>query len=217
MPVMNGIEALHAMRRHGQQTPVIAVTAASRKGLRESLIQEGFNDVIGKPIDRFALTSLLGKYLPSSLTQDIENGKSTENTEIHTTLPSETTRAEANERLAVTPNNGKRVLVIEDDSDAAELLQLFISHLGHTVTIETNGSDALQTASNKPFDHVLMDLTLPDYNGYDLAKELKAAQPSARITIVSGHEADTQVMAEIGIDNALLKPVTKDDLETVIY
>ena len=40
MPVMNGIEALHAIRRHGQDIPVIAVTA-SRKGLRESLIREG--------------------------------------------------------------------------------------------------------------------------------------------------------------------------------
>jgi DNA-binding response OmpR family regulator len=131
-------------------------------------------------------------------------------------LPSETTRAEVNERLAETSNKGKQVLVVEDDSDAAELLQLFISHLGHTVTVETSGSDALQSASDKRFDHVLMDLTLPDYNGYDLAKELKAAQPSARITIVSGHEADSQMMSEIGIDNALLKPVTKDDLESVI-
>ena len=216
MPVMNGIEALHAMRRHGQQTPVIAVTAASRKGLRESLIQEGFNDVIGKPIDRFALTSLLGKYLPSSLSKDIQSGESTETTQVPTSLPSETTRAEVNERQAVTSNNGKHVLVIEDDSDAAELLQLFISHLGHTVTVETSGSEALHAASNQQFDHVLMDLTLPDYNGYDLAKELKTAQPSARITIVSGHEADAQIMSEIGIDNALLKPVTKDDLESII-
>jgi len=61
-----------------------------------------------------------------------------------------------------------------------------------------------------------MDLTLPDYNGYDLAAELKQKLPDAVLTIVSGHEADTDAMSSIGIDSALLKPVSKDDLASVV-
>ena len=61
-----------------------------------------------------------------------------------------------------------------------------------------------------------MDLTLPDYKGYDLAGVLKARQPSAEITIVSGHEANRDLMRTIGIDHALLKPVSKEDLATVL-
>jgi len=229
MPVMNGIEALHAIRRHGQEIPVIAVTAASRKGLRESLVREGFNDVIGKPIDRFALANLLAQYLPpgnyvtftnveaqvadmpidkpyapekelppadSAITSGVASQKST------TSAPEETAN--------------KRILVIEDDEDAAELLQLFLTHLGHSVTTEYSGSDALQSADENDFDHILMDLTLPDYDGYDLASELKQKQPNATLTIVSGHEADKEAMSSIGISNSLLKPVTKDDLASVV-
>jgi YesN/AraC family two-component response regulator len=61
-----------------------------------------------------------------------------------------------------------------------------------------------------------MDLTLPDYNGYDLAALLKEVQPETTLTIVSGHEANKDAMASIGIDSALLKPVTKDDIANAL-
>lgn len=233
MPVMNGIEALHAIRRHGKNIPVIAVTAASRKGLRESLIREGFNDVIGKPIDRFALANLLSQYLlpgdhitftnveaqvadmpmqkPYAPEKEATISKAIEASSIADATSTNTSEQSDEEQL-----NNKRILVIEDDEDAAELLQLFLSHLGHDVTTEYCGADALDTACNGEFDHVLMDLTLPDYNGYDLASELKEKLPNALLTIVSGHEADEEAMESIGIDSALLKPVSKDDLASVV-
>ncbi|MBT3136735.1 response regulator [Alteromonas sp. ALT199] len=233
MPVMNGIEALHAIRRHGKNIPVIAVTAASRKGLRESLIREGFNDVIGKPIDRFALANLLSQYLlpgdhitftnveaqvadmpmqkPYAPEKEATISKAIEASSIADATSTNTSEQSDEEQL-----NNKRILVIEDDEDAAELLQLFLSHLGHDVTTEYCGADALDTACDGEFDHVLMDLTLPDYNGYDLASELKEKLPNALLTIVSGHEADEEAMESIGIDSALLKPVSKDDLASVV-
>ena len=240
MPVMNGIEALHAIRRHGQDIPVIAVTAASRKGLRESLIREGFNDVIGKPIDRFALANLLSQYLPpgnyvtftnvESQVADMpmekpyapEENKTPKSNLYLENIGETTVQSSDNKPNDTHPENGeaapkhKRILVIEDDEDAAELLQLFLTHLGHAVTTEYCGADALDTAEGQNFDHILMDLTLPDYNGYDLAAELKQKLPDAVLTIVSGHEADTDAMSSIGIDSALLKPVSKDDLASVV-
>lgn len=209
---------------------MIAVTAASRKGLRESLIREGFNDVIGKPIDRFALANLLSQYLPPG------NHVTFTNVEAQiadmpmdkpyapedNTLPQSPTELAQVKQQGSTSENGdarpinKHILVIEDDEDAAELLQLFLSHLGHTVTTQYCGADALQAAEEQSFDHILMDLTLPDYDGYDLASELKQKLPQAMLTIVSGHEADTEAMSSIGINSALLKPVTKDDLASVV-
>ena len=224
MPVMNGIEALHAIRRHGKNIPVIAVTAASRKGLRESLIREGFNDVIGKPIDRFALANLLAQYLPPGDHVTFTNVESQiadmplekpYAPELNTpSAGDKDTALESAQQASVKERN--QVLVIEDDDDAAELLQLFLSHLGHQVTIASCGSDALEIAANSGFDNILMDLTLPDYDGYSLAGEIKKVQPDAKITIVSGHEADQESMSKIGIHNALLKPVTKDDLAEIM-
>ncbi len=231
MPVMNGIEALHAIRRHGKDIPVIAVTAASRKGLRESLIREGFNDVIGKPIDRFALTSLLAQYLPpgnhvtftnvESQVADMPMNKPRAPENEHTYQQvNESQKQQRNEELVKangdTSVSRKHILVVEDDEDAAELLQLFLTHLGHDVTTYFNGAEALTSAEKNHYDHVLMDLTLPDYDGYDLANALKERLPNAKLTIVSGHDADSEAMASIGINSALLKPVTKDDLAQVL-
>ena len=226
MPVMNGIEALHALRRHGQSLPVVAVTAASRKGLRESLIAEGFNDVIGKPIDKFALVKLLTQYLSpthaitfASVEKHITDMPITASSAFEQPQKEaclQTDNAELDAAKTQSDSHSNDVLVIEDDEDAAELLQLFLTHLGFNAFIENSGASALQQASEKAFGHILMDLTLPDYNGYDLAALLKAAQPDACVTIVSGHEADEDAMTSIGISNALLKPITKDDLANIL-
>lgn len=246
MPVMNGIEALHAIRRHGKSLPVIAVTAASRKGLKESLIREGFNDVIGKPIDRFALASLLSLYLPADNPVTFSNVEA-QVTAMPTTKPFAPEASLPRHRdshldipeplKAHSPSSPiqqksevkgpaveidepkiskKKILVVEDDEDAAELLQLFLTHLGCDVVKSLCGNDALEAIKEQRFDHVLMDLTLPDYDGYELAKLLKTQQSDCKLTIVSGHQADKNTMLSIGIDSSLLKPVTKDDLESVI-
>ncbi len=231
MPVMNGVEALHAIRRHGKNIPIIAVTAANRKGLEASLTKEGFNGVIGKPIDRYALANLLTQYLPSddpisfsgaetqvadtTINKPYALEHSNDHCEKSATIPPDfCTNAASNKESTSTVK--QHILIIEDDDDAAALLKLFVTHHGHQVTVYNCGSDALKAANEYHFDHVLMDLTLPDYDGYDLAGKLRDVLPSATLTIVSGHEADTDTMAMIGIQNALLKPITRDDVTKVI-
>jgi two-component system sensor histidine kinase/response regulator len=201
MPVMNGIDALHALRRHKSQVPVVAVTAASRKGLKQSLMDEGFHDVIGKPIDRISLTAILERFLMTT----------------EGPAPSNESKALQVEKETEEEPDGKKVLVIEDDEDAAELLQLFLVHQGHDVIAVHSGADAIDCMNDIIFDHVLMDLSLPDYHGYDLAKELKELQPSTDLVIVSGSEPDRSTMEHLGIRQSLLKPVSKDDLMTVVH
>jgi CheY-like chemotaxis protein len=200
MPVMNGIEALHAIRRHKSNVPVVAVTAASRKGLKQSLMNDGFNNVIGKPIERAALTEVLDQYLVRSQGPAVSKIE-TVKTVTQCTQPQPT---------------AKKVLVIEDDEDAAELLQLFLVHQGHDVITANTGADAIECMNEVVFDHVLMDLTLPDYHGYDLAAELNQIQPKAKLVIVSGNEPDRDTMKHLGVSQSLLKPVSKEDLISVV-
>ena len=201
MPVMNGIEALHALRRHECSVPVVAVTAASRKGLKASLLEEGFIDVIGKPIERSALTHVLERFLVKAEGPSVSNAVIAKQT-TEDTQPFQ---------------NALKVLVVEDDEDAAELLQLFLVHQGHDVIIAHTGEDAISRVNEVIFDHILMDLTLPDFHGYDLAEELMQIQPSTLLTIVSGHEPDKQLMKHLGVNQSLLKPVSKDDLYQAIH
>lgn len=196
MPVMNGIDSLNAMRRHKSNVAVVALTAANRRGLRQSLLDEGFDEVLGKPIDRVALTQILDRYL------------------IRTEGPARSMELEKQrapeEKISTTVS--RKVLLIEDDEDAAELIQLLLANQGHDVIIAQTGNNAISTMREIVFDVILMDLTLPDYHGYDLAEDTRRLQPSARVFIVSGYQPEKEKMASLGIKGALLKPVAKADL-----
>jgi two-component system sensor histidine kinase/response regulator len=197
MPVMSGIDALKAIRKHGITIPIVAMTAASRKGLKRSLLDDGFDDVIGKPLDRSELIELLAHYLTASDS---------------TTSPKSTLK----NTVSASPPTSRQVLVVEDDEDTAELLQIFLSHQGHNVHLAHSGQEALEHLHNVEFDYVLLDLTLPDYHGYDLAKEIAAIQQSATLIIVSGYEPDKDIVGSLGVSASLLKPITKEDIATVI-
>jgi len=82
MPVMNGIEALHKLRRNEQTAslPVIALTAFSLNSERENLLQEGFNGYLSKPVNASELLSVLQTYLTSNPTtnQSLQNNRPSE-------------------------------------------------------------------------------------------------------------------------------------------
>ena len=204
MPVMNGIDALKALRKHNCQTAVVAITAASRKGLRQSLLDEGFDGVLGKPIEKNALMEVLDKYLIRTSGVDIEHpdNASAASSEKSTEAP----------LLNNGPLQGQRILVIEDDIDAAELMQLLLIHQGHQVDIAQSGEEAMKKLHHNDFDHALLDLTLPDYQGFDLAPKLRNIAPGLNIVVVSGREPDAHQLEEHHIYHALLKPVSKQDL-----
>nr|WP_269468546.1 response regulator [Alteromonas sp. ASW11-130] len=203
MPVMNGIDALNALRRHNCNVAVVAITAASRKGLKQSLLDQGFDDVIGKPIDKTELLTVLDKYLIRT------NGPSRETEERDSLIQRHLPKDNASQR--------KKVLVVEDDFDASELMQLLLTHQGHDVMIANSGEEAVKTLQESSFDYVLLDLTLPDTDGYTLAKKIKTLQGDICIVIVSGYEPDHEKMSELGIEEAMIKPVSKEMLADLIH
>lgn len=218
MPVMNGIDSLKAMRKHNCKTAVVAITAASRKGLRQSLMDEGFDDIVAKPIEKNALMQILDKYLIRTMTpslaelssipdttsnEDEENDVAVNNTKEHIT-----DKAKASHQLTAK----KQVLVIEDDQDAAELMQLLLVHQGHEVAIANSGNAAIKEVQQQNFDFILLDLTLPDYHGFDLADELQQHLQNTTIVVVSGREPEAEDLVAHNISHSLLKPVSKDDL-----
>ncbi|GGW89930.1 response regulator [Alteromonas halophila] len=196
MPVMNGIDSLKAIRRHKSNVSVVALTAANRKGLKQSLLDSGFDEVLGKPIDRVALTQILDRYLirteGPAPSREFEKQRAPEET--------------------ISKTVSRKVLLIEDDEDAAELIQLLLANQGHDVIIAQTGNQAISTMREVVFDVILMDLTLPDYHGYDLAEDTRRLQSSAQVFIVSGYQPEKEKMESLGIKGALLKPVAKADL-----
>ena len=235
MPVMNGIDALKAMRKHQCNVAVVAITAASRKGLGQSLLDEGFDDVLGKPIEKSELFAILDRYListPGILGHSVEEepnyqkamqsisysgtkdafNESAPDGETTSTPPTPRQEQASETKEEVTDPSLKQVLLVEDDHDAAELMKLLLSHLGHNVDVAYCAKDALDKVKHRPYDAALLDLTLPDDDGISLARNIRTVSDAMEIYIVSGREPDNTELEELNISGTLLKPVSRSDL-----
>jgi PAS domain S-box-containing protein len=116
--------------------------------------------------------------------------------------------AEAVEEIP-TPGGGLRVLLVEDNVDAAETMVELLIAYGYQVRHAATCADALQEARSGVFDVVLTDLGLPDGSGIDVGRELSPAVP---VVALSGYGAspDLQRSAMAGFSGHLVKPADPD-------
>jgi CheY-like chemotaxis protein len=100
-------------------------------------------------------------------------------------------------------------LVVDDHADAADSLALVLSHLGHRAVVARCGRSALAAAEREAPDVVLLELRLPCLDGWEVARQLRAAGCPARLIAVTtcGRPADRQRSRAAGIDLHLVKPV----------
>lgn len=102
----------------------------------------------------------------------------------------------------------KRILVVEDNRDLAEGLQRNLEHEGHTVNLAGTAADALAVAQRFPPDLVVLDLGLPDRDGYYVLEKLRAGGTAAPVLILSarGLEADKIRGFRLAADDYVTKP-----------
>jgi CheY-like chemotaxis protein len=105
--------------------------------------------------------------------------------------------------------DSKRVLVVDDNMDACEMLRAALEHAGHLVAIAGNGPDAMTIAADFVPDVAVLDLGLPGMNGYELASHLRRARPPIRLIAVTGfgRAGDVEAAAAAGFDAHYAKPV----------
>ena len=102
-----------------------------------------------------------------------------------------------------------RILIVEDETDLAELLHEFLESEFDPVTF-TDSRAALAAFQSSNFDLVMTDLTMPDLSGKQLITAIKAINPDIPILIItgrSGSDRDTQEAMALGCQGALIKPL----------
>jgi CheY-like chemotaxis protein len=108
------------------------------------------------------------------------------------------------------------VLVVDDNDDAAEMLELMLQHAEYDTTIASDGPSALALAERFVPDVVILDIGLPGMNGYEVARELRKRPSSRRLELIAltgwGSHEDKRMALEAGFDIHLTKPVDKDRL-----
>jgi CheY-like chemotaxis protein len=108
----------------------------------------------------------------------------------------------------------RRVLVVDDHTDAGDMLGELLRALGHEAEVARDAAEALALAERHSFDVALLDLGLPDMNGYELGARLRARYPALAVIVLSGfaQEKNRAETARHGFDAHLAKPVELADL-----
>ncbi|MBC5768578.1 ATP-binding protein [Ramlibacter albus] len=110
----------------------------------------------------------------------------------------------------------RRILVVDDNVDAARTLEAVLSLVGHEVHVAHDGESALEQAALHLPDAVLLDIGMPGQSGYDVARRFRADPRFAGTLLVAitgwGAEADRRRSREAGFDAHLTKPVAAEDL-----
>jgi CheY-like chemotaxis protein len=104
----------------------------------------------------------------------------------------------------------RRVMVVDDNEDAATLLADMLRGVGHDVVVAHDGSEALAKAQPFAPDVAVLDLGLPGMDGYELACALRERFPSVRVMALTGYgrERDHEQTKAAGFEAHFTKPVT---------
>lgn len=117
--------------------------------------------------------------------------------------------------------NTQRILVVDDNVDAATSLAMLLELDGHEARVAHSGTDALAAIAQFAPRAVFLDIGLPDMSGYEVARRVRAMSDLAvtpRLIALTGwgSEEDRRRAAEAGFDDHLVKPVDPDHLGSVL-
>ncbi|TFZ04747.1 hybrid sensor histidine kinase/response regulator [Ramlibacter rhizophilus] len=112
------------------------------------------------------------------------------------------------------------IMVVDDNADAAEMLATWLSMQGHRAHVETGSTGALEAAQRSPAEVYILDIGLPEMDGYELARRLRASPRTRRATLVAltgyGQPLDMRQSREAGFDYHFVKPMSTARMATLL-
>jgi PleD family two-component response regulator len=110
-----------------------------------------------------------------------------------------------------------RILVVEDDFDISNMLRIYFSGQGYEVQVAPRGSDALTMTRKQLPNLIMLDIMLPDMNGYDVCRELRTTTRTSHIPIIfltqKDERSDRIAGLELGADDYITKPFDIEELK----
>ena len=123
--------------------------------------------------------------------------------------------------VANTTTSRRRILIVDDNEDGAEILAEALGELGFLTHTAFDGPSALELVGAFKPDFMLIDVGLPVMDGYELVRRLRADAGLASIRLIAvtgyGQESDRRRALEAGFDEHLVKPVDLDRLQSMLW
>jgi CheY-like chemotaxis protein len=114
----------------------------------------------------------------------------------------------------------RRILVVDDNADAAHTLAIILEMMGHITEVAGDGLEAIATAEKFLPEVVLMDIGMPRLNGYETARRMRQSSWGRNIFIIAmtgwGQDDDRRKSSEAGFNNHLVKPVDEAEIRRIL-
>ncbi|MBL8766894.1 MAG: response regulator [Planctomycetes bacterium] len=202
MPEMDGVELARRLRALFPSLPLVLLTSAASRGDAERFRQAGFSSWLSKParpdrIESALLSAMAVARVPQSAPRE-PNGATQE----RTSAP-------------------LWVLVADDNPVNQRVAQKMLERLGHSVNLVANGIEALAALRRQRYDVVLMDCQMPEMDGFEATREIRAGEagaPDVRIVAVTANamSGDRDRCVAVGMDDYLSKPFKLGELDSVL-
>jgi len=197
MPDLDGLGTLEALRKLplGKNVPAVLLTSAFHRPSFDSPLYDGFAAILTKPFRQAHLRNTLARVMGRQ--QSVKSDRIMERT---------------------TVNLGLHVLLAEDNEVNATVAKRWLHNWGCTCRGVTNGVDALSALDEGGFDLILMDVSMPDLDGYETTRIIRRRDTasSARIPIIAmtAHalQGDRDRCLEAGMDDYISKPISAAEL-----
>lgn len=109
-----------------------------------------------------------------------------------------------------------RILVVDDEPEAVELVEFNLRQAGYAVTTAADGAEALKKARSQPPDLIVLDVMLPEMDGFEICKTLRLESVTSKLPIImltaKAAEIDRVLGLELGADDYLTKPFSPREL-----
>lgn len=121
-------------------------------------------------------------------------------------------------RLQPDQLKGRRVLLVEDNAINTELAVELLAELGIACETAANGREGVERAAESPFDLILMDVQMPEMDGYEATRRIRAGGGHQPIIALSAHamESDRRRSLEVGMNDHIIKPIDPELLRDIL-
>gem|GEM_PF-1255184 len=194
MPGMDGVTLAKEIRKHNKDVPLVMIAPMGTKWPKDL-----FAAFLAKPIKQSQLQNLYKNMLMQK--KPLGNGNPDSK-----------------------GNPGYRpahILLVEDNVSSQKVTLQMLKRLGYKADVAANGLEALQAMERQPYDIVLMDIRMPQMNGFDATKAIRERWPKAdqpKIIAITAYalDGDRERCLQSGMDDYIGKPVVIEDIRHIL-
>jgi len=214
MPYIDGFEVTRRLKHdpHTRHIPIILVTALDERENKSKGLEAGADDFLNKPINNVELQARVRSLVDLKRYRDQVNEQKQARRQPGSIAPRQGLCPER-ERI---PN----VLLVEDNAIDAKIVQCYLEREALRVQLYTDGDTALRRAREGNVDLILLDILLPDINGFEICRRLKETEETRDIQILVltclGDLKSKLRGIELGADDYLVKPIDEKELRARI-